>query len=214
MAKLEIKIGQKYHWLTVIGEGERLRLPSGQTNRTIKCSCICGKEKDIRLVHLKRGFIRSCGCLQKTKYGQSGKKLYRVLRGMLDRCSGKVENSPQYVKKGITVCDEWKKNFKSFILWAESNGYEEGLQIDRIDNSKGYSPENCRWVTPKLNTNNRDNTLFVNYKGERIPLKLLLERLGLINHYSSIRTRMIRGWNVEKAIDTPIKKGNYYTKNF
>jgi len=214
MSKLEIKIGEKYHWLSVLGEGQKLRLPSGQTNRTIKCKCQCGNEKDVRLSHLKRGFIRSCGCLKKTKFGQSGKKLYRVLRAMMERCDGKVENSPTYLQKVITVCDQWKSDFKSFILWAESNGYAEGLQIDRIDNSKGYFPENCRWVTCKVNNNNRDNTLYVDYNGEKIALKLLLERLKLDNHYYSIRTRIIRGWSVKKAIETPIRKGNYHRNNF
>lgn len=209
MAKLDIQVGEKYHWLCVLGEGERLILPSGQTNRTIKCKCVCGNEKDIRLVHLKRGLIRSCGCLVKTKYGQSSNSLYKVLRSMRDRCDGKVLGSMRYFEKGIKVCDEWIDDFRLFINWAESNGYKKGLQIDRIDNSKGYYPENCRWVSSKENGNNKDNTLFVNYKSEKIALKLLLARFGLDYHYYAIRTRIKRGWAVEKAIETPIRKGDY-----
>lgn len=205
--------GTKYSMLTVLGNGKIVRLPSGQTNRFILCKCDCGTEKEIRYVHLKNAKTRSCGCIRNSANRQSSKKLYRVLRSMMDRCDGKVKSSLGYLKKGITVCDLWRTDFMAFINWAEANGYKEGLQIDRVDNSKGYSHENCRWVTPKVNCNNRDITLFVNYKGKTISLRMLLQSLNKEGDYYAIRTRLKRNWDSDKAIDTPIKIGNYKNQN-
>ena len=66
-----------------------------------------------------------------------------------------------YGGRGIKICDLWLYDVRNFVRWALENGYEKSLQIDRIDNDGDYSPENCRWITPKenmLNTRNRSNT--------------------------------------------------------
>jgi len=213
MAKrLNIITGTKYNYLEVISDGANLRMPSGQINRTIKCKCDCGTIKEIRLLHLIRNKISSCGCKHKTMNGKSTTKLFKVWRALNRRCDKDYFENHLYFKKGITVCEEWKYKFESFENWSLKNGYKEGLQIDRTDNSKGYSPYNCRWVTSKINTNNRDNTIILNYKNNSISLNLLLDTLGLNNHYGAIYRRIKRGWEHNKAIDTPIKKGNYKTK--
>lgn len=69
--------------------------------------------------------------------------------------------------------------------------------------------DNCRFVTNIVNVNNRDNTHYVEYKMEKVSLSLKLRELGLHSHYYTIRARILRGWTPDKAIDTPIKKGNY-----
>ena len=95
---------------------------------------------------------------------------------MKDRCKENYIDSHIYFKKGISVCKEWENDFEPFRLWSIENGYSKGLQIDREDNSKGYSPENCRWVTPKVNCNNRDCTTMVSYKGTLVSFQCCFPR--------------------------------------
>lgn len=84
--------------------------------------------------------------------------LYSRFRLMLRRCyDPNNHNYHQYGARGIKVCKEWRESFDVFFAWAMENGYESGLQIDRIDNEKGYSPENCHWVTSANNNRNRRN---------------------------------------------------------
>lgn len=95
------------------------------------------------------------------------KRLYSTWITMIHRCEDpKREKYKDYGGRGISVCEEWHDP-NSFIDWAYSNGYHEGLQIDRINNDMGYSPDNCRWVTNKVNSRNRRNTVYLSMFGER-----------------------------------------------
>ena len=199
--------------LTVINEAEKHILPSGQKIRIIICQCDCGKKKNVALLHLVRKRIVSCGCKFKTKNSLSGTRIYRVWKAINERCDGKYDKTSIYVKKNISVCNEWKNSFDSFYNWAVINKYEKGLQIDRIDNNWNYSPENCRVVVPKINTSNRDTTIFVVYGGIKIAFTILMDNLGRSKDISSVRARINRGWNAQKAIDTPIRTGNYVRKD-
>ena len=129
------------------------------------CRCRCGNERRVLVYHLLDGSTKSCGCLQRersTKHGGTNKNWYTAYRNMMKRCGhleGASEHSLRdYRDRGITVCELWQKSPLAFGDWLFAHGWHKGLQIDRIDNDKGYSPENCRVVTPKENNNNRRNT--------------------------------------------------------
>lgn len=140
------------------------------------CKCVCGKTRSLATYQLTSGRVTSCGCqnprAKKSQIISTRKRMYSVYSSMLARCfNPKSISYKSYGAKGITVCDEWKNDFASFANWAENNGYSDGLSIDRIDNSKGYSPTNCRWVLPSEQYRNKTTSVFYTHNGETHNLK-------------------------------------------
>ena len=199
---------EKYNMLTIIKEVDPLILPSGQKNKAFLCKCDCGTEKIIRKSHLVRGRTQSCGCKSKLQNGLSQHPLYKILQAIKLRTNGHYDDI--YKKKGIKICNEWS-NFLNFYDWAIKSGYKKGLQIDRIDSNGNYEPSNCRFVTSKQNCNNRENTFFVIYKNKKYAFTDLIEIKNLQKHQATLRGRIKRNWSIEKAFETPIRKGNYKT---
>jgi hypothetical protein len=126
------------------------------------CKCDCGGESRALSGGLRRGYTKSCGCLRRevaankaTTHGMSEHPLYKVLHNMKQRCQNtKLLQFKDYGGRGISVCEEWQDP-SAFFNWALANGWKRGLQIDRKDNDGNYEPVNCRFVTPKENSNNR-----------------------------------------------------------
>lgn len=177
------------------------------------CVCDCGKECDVPSTDLVSGNTKSCGCLQPEKarnshlkhgdcpYGKKATKLYSVWSGMKNRCNTKSHvEYKNYGGRGIKVCDEWLNNYSTFKEWALSNCYKEGLQIDRIDNNQGYSPENCRFVTRKENGNNKSTTIRINFQGKERTITEIAEMLNLPRRL--IYQRIYNGWEINK-LDRP-----------
>ena len=170
------------------------------------CKCDCGREKVVRgssLTRRKNPTV-SCGCWneeKKIKHGKHNTKIYAVWQQMMRRASEWAcdeYTASRYKKRGIIVCEEWKV-FEVFYEWAIANGYKEGLQLDRKDNNKGYCPENCHWVTPRENTNNRQNTVRLD---DGTPLALFCYELGIVtcgeDHNPTPQYKRIRRALVEK----------------
>lgn len=153
--------GQKFGRLTVIKKVEATTKNKGRA--TWLCQCECGNTKRVLGQNLQNNHVRSCGCLSSEskakrtyKHGYHGTRLYRTYTDMMRRCHNPKEPWFQsYGAKGITVCKEWYKNPKAFCDWAMDNGYKDDLTIDRIDGTKGYSTENCRWVDFTIQSYNK-----------------------------------------------------------
>lgn len=206
-------MGKRFGKLVVIS-----RFPENAKNGKSRwlCKCDCGKESIVVGTQLTRGNTKSCGCKRyETKnqtHGMKHTRIYSIWCDMKKRCNNpKSKNYNRYGGSGITVCSEWSKNFVAFYEWSMLNNYNDSLTIDRIDNSKGYSPSNCRWVTRKEQNNNRSNNINVTYQGRTQTLKQWCDELNL--KYKLIRSRMKDiGMTFEEAIDAKIPEGsNHYS---
>lgn len=199
--------GQRFGRLTVLERAGRDK--RGQT--LWLCKCDCGNESIIRSSNLKRGISTSCGCFRNEKtsqrrkiHGQKHSRLYTIWGNMKKRCSS--PNDPAFKYYGgreITVCVEWEKSFVAFRDWALSNGYADNLTIDRIDVNGNYCPENCRWADVQTQMNNTRRNHTITFNGETHTLSEW-SRLSGIN-YMSLKTRLRRGWTIERALTTPTK---------
>lgn len=174
------------------------------------CRCDCGKTKVIQGTLLKKGLARSCGCLRKeiareraTRHSLCGTKLYTTYHNMKKRCyNSRCDHYKWYGEEGKHICDEWlgEKGFDEFSKWALANGYSDNLTIDRIDNNKGYSPDNCRWISAKQNNRNRRSNHNITIKGVTKTISEWCEYLNVPE--ARVRSRIALGWDEERALTT------------
>ena len=172
--KANERIGQRYGRLTVIGIGDPKYTVGGHKEATAICQCDCGNIVTVRIQAIASGNTTSCGCFRHERmvqhnstHGLSKHKLYRVWSAMKDRCDRPgCAAYVNYGNRGIRVCDDWANNFDVFYAWAMANGYQDGLTVDRIDNNRGYEPENCRFITRATQNRNRRYCHVITYGGE------------------------------------------------
>ena len=159
-----------------------------------KCKCDCGNEKISAAGKLLEGSSTHCGCMYVnggTVHGLIKSPLYKVWLGMKVRCLYKTaECYPRYGGRGITICDRWVNDFKAFHD-DMIEGYKKGLQLDRIDNEKGYYKENCRWSTLEVQSRNKRNNRWFEADGMKMIMSDWATHLGV--HYSLILQALQRG---------------------
>jgi len=137
----------------------------------------------------------------------TGKKsrLYHIWEDMKNRCyNPKNRRFKDYGGRGITVCQEWKDDYKCFYDWAMAHGYADDLTIDRDDVNGNYEPGNCKWATQKEQGNNRTNNRIIEYNGDSKTLTEWADFFGFEIHV--IKNRLKRNWTVERAFTTPTEK--------
>lgn len=217
---------QKFNRLTV------LRV-DGVHRKKVKwlCLCDCGKETIVDSYRIRNGLTKSCGCLNselsrergqesvvaaqqaRVTHGYSRKgnihPLWNVWYAMKQRCYRKESDAYRfYGARSIQVCSEWMDS-GTFIEWSLSNGWESGLQIDRINNDEDYSPSNCRFVTPKENSRNRRNNRLISYQDRMMTIAELSELTGI--EQSKIISRLKNNWPIEDVVN-PNRIRHWYRK--
>lgn len=129
----------------------------------------------------------------------SNTRLYRIYKTMKTRCYNKNRDDYlKYGKRGITICDAWLNDFMSFYDWSMNNGYDDNLTIDRIDNNKGYSPDNCRWVDRKVQANNTRRNKYISYENETYTISQWAEILNI--GQSVLSHRLGSNWKTDEIL--------------
>lgn len=209
--------GQRFGRLTAIK-----RVGSDGHSALWLCGCDCGNEKIVTLSHLKQG-TKSCGCLaieispergrkshigdRTRKHGDFGTKLYGVWAGMKRRCRNKhTKYFNDYGGRGIDICSDWEE-YINFKRWALSNGYADGLSIERIDVNVGYCPTNCKWIPRSEQNKNKRNTIRIKYHDKTYTIKEISKITGLSER--TIMGRYERGWDAERIFNTKLMNNQY-----
>lgn len=189
-------------------------------NRAAEFKCECGNLFKVAIYCIKSGKSSSCGCLHRKRLGEShrthghtiGKnpsKEYYSWQAMKFRCTNPLAaRYKDYGARGITVCDRWLNSFENFFE-DMGNRPSKNHTLERVDNNKGYSKENCRWATPKEQSNNRRSCKLIEYKGVEKTLKQWAEEFGL--NYGNIHKRIYKsGWSIEDAFTLGRQHGSRY----
>ena len=214
--------GQRFGRLTVIGLA-----PKGKCRQTRwLCRCDCGTEKSVQAGHLRNGSIVSCGCynsemtskrnhIYKTKHGDATHthrdRLYRIYLQMKNRCLRKTHKYYyRYGERGIKICPEWlgEHGYENFKEWSYANGYKPNgdrktMTLDRIDNDGDYCPDNCRWVTFKVQANNKSCNHRITIGNETHTISEWADIVGIDQR--SISSRIYNGWSEEDAVMRPLR---------
>jgi len=221
--------GQRFNQLRALRETAPYVRNDGKTERRFLFKCDCGKKKEIVLSSVTRGVTKSCGCLivetllkyntsdanrektrlQNLKHGlRAGDRtnaiLYDKWRNMCNRCyDTNNENYSAYGRRGIRVCKAWRGNsgVENFVNWAKANGYQPGLELDREDTNGHYTPNNCRFVTTKVNARNRRDTIMIRHPKtkKRIALIDFYEEKPRTVKYMTARDRYNRGLSLREC---------------
>jgi hypothetical protein len=182
------------------------------------CACDCGAKLVVIGQLLRRKMVTSCGCAMKRRaevmgrknrtHGKSDTPEFRVWTNMLARCTNpKDSRFKRYGGRGITVCDAWITSFETFLRDMGPVPFP-GAELDREKNDQGYSPSNCRWVTAKVNQNNKATNRLIEFRGRTQSMSLWAEEFGI--NLNTLRCRLESGWSIEDAFTRPVRAHTQY----
>lgn len=191
-----IPVGTKVNFLTTIS------LPFMKNKRNVcRCKCECGKELDVHCYKIKLKRVMSCGCRVRVDL-KTNHPFLNIYHNIKRRCYNVKDKAfPRYGGRGIKVSDEWLCSFEQFCL---DMGDRPSMlhTVDRIDNNKGYSKDNCRWATYKEQNNNTRRTLFFEHEGSQVKIDDLMSKSIVPRNVLWKRLSVFK-WDVKKAISTP-----------
>ncbi len=175
--------------------------------------CECGNTKYIQNTKVITGVVKSCGCYNREKitkhgYGAHNRnnklKTYQIWSGIKQRCFNEKNKSyARYGAVGISMCNEWKNSFEAFLRDMGERPFD-GASIDRIDNSKGYSKENCKWATPLEQANNMRSNVNITFGSATRSLSYWCRFFGI--HHATASSRIKEyGMTPHEALVTPLK---------
>lgn len=204
--------GHRFGKWTVIGLGIS---PHGYEHQQFwLCRCECGAEavrKGGQLRHAeKRGVFQSCQSCGAKRHGYTGTSTHRIWIQMRDRC--RRQEHPAYARyggRGITVCERWQ-SFENFL--ADMGERPAGHSLDRIDNDKGYSPENCRWATRTEQNRNKTGTRLLTFMNKTMTVTEWESETGIPRGTIYVRVNTLK-WSVERALTTPVGAANRWSKH-
>ena len=188
--------GQKFGRWTLIERHE------SSTPKGIRylCECECGNERVVGACELRRGKSKSCGCLReelKVKHGGFGTGEWNTWMSMKQRCYNTKDNAyKNYGGRGILMCNRWLESFSDFV--NDMGKRPDNHSIERVDNDKGYSPDNCVWATRKQQSRNTRASHFITVNGETKVLQDWANDLG--TKHTAILHRLNRGWSEIDAV--------------
>jgi len=204
MKKEIIKKGDRFNRLVAIKFVEMRGKPNQQC---WSFRCDCGTDKVIKVNSVKNGNTSSCGCLfmeritkmgKKSKtHGMKGTRIYSIWNGMKQRCTNKkVKEYKDYGGRGIKVCERWLK-FENF--YEDMGDIPKGKTLDRIDNNGNYCKKNCRFVSMKIQCNNRRNNHFLTCRGKTLTISQWSTERNI--KQGTLSYRIHRGWSIPKALN-------------
>lgn len=193
---LEI-LGLKFGKWTVLEKGDL----DSRGNVLWLCRCDCGTERFVRGSELHLGNSTSCGCSRR-RHGMTKTRTFKSWDSMRQRCGNpNAPDYPRYGGLGIKVCERWQNSFENFL--SDMGERPEGKSLDRADNSRGYEPGNCRWATASEQQFNKRSNLKLEYNGQ---IKSIVELSALYGvPVKIIRWRTQNGWNVSRAVESPVR---------
>ncbi len=203
--------GQRYSRLIVLGYVGNHQLANGRNRPRFLCQCDCGGTAVLQAQTLISGYAKSCGCYQREvasktakrlraeglfrigghkRHGLSHTSIHNIWSGIRERCrNANSAGFKRYGGRGIDMCDRWYDSFEAF--YEDMGPRPAGMSVDRIDNDKGYSPENCRWATVSEQAQNTSKNTIVEYNGESMALAEAARRSGVKR--GTIKARIERG---------------------
>lgn len=200
--------GQKFGRLTVI---KRVSTPvHWKTKKRTHwlCKCDCGKETTVLGTSLHRGITISCGCFHRENHTIHGHSVnykpsptYYSWECMKARCNNQTnDNYKYYGGKGIRVCERWAE-FKNFLADMGERPSKK-YTIERLDSNKGYEPENCIWADSFVQNNHKTSNYLITFDNQILSISQWARKLGTSSQ--TIRGRLKLGWDIERALTTPL----------